>query len=187
MLKGEKGAFRESPAQILYFQLVAHARQPIFYQAFGVPDTVVGRFDMILLFVALVVRRLRGDALSEDARALADGLFDVLFADMDRSLREMGISDIRVGKKVKAMAQAFYGRSTAYDAALDGGEPLDEALRRNLYASTEVDEAMVQNMAAYIQRAMAGLEGHTLNRLIAGDPGFVPPTQGDVDPGGEEI
>jgi cytochrome b pre-mRNA-processing protein 3 len=187
MPKREKGAFQKSPAQILYFQIVAHARQPIFYQSFGVPDTVVGRFDMILLFVALVVRRLRGDAPSEDARTLADGLFDVLFADMDRSLREMGISDIRVGKKVKVMAQAFYGRSTAYDAALDGREPLGDALSRNLYASAEADKAVIKNMAAYIQRAMVGLEGHTLKRLIAGGPGFIPPTQGDVDPGGEEI
>lgn len=187
MPSGEKGASRQRPAQALYFQVVAHARHPVFYQAFGVPDTVVGRFDMILLLAALVVRRLRGAAPSEEARALADGVFDVLFADMDRSLREMGVSDIRVGKKVKAMAQAFYGRSRAYDAALDGGEPLDDVLRRNLYATAEADETAIQRMAAYIQRAMAGLDTHPLDRLIAGDPGFVRPSVTDVDPGADEI
>jgi cytochrome b pre-mRNA-processing protein 3 len=164
----------------LYYQIVAQARQPIFYREFLVPDTINGRFDMIIVLTALIVRRLRTEIKSDDAKILADKLFEVLFADMDRSLREMGVGDIRVGKKVKAMAQAYYGRSQAYDDALDGKEPLEAALARNLYGDPCAAEARdgappVHALADYIRNTVTSLETHPFEALMAGDPGISPP------------
>jgi cytochrome b pre-mRNA-processing protein 3 len=163
----------------LYYRIVAQARQPVFYRDYLVPDTINGRFDMIILLTALIVRRLRAESQSEDARALADGLFEVLFADMDRSLRELGVGDIRVGKKVKAMAKAYYGRSKAYDDALDGKQPLEAALARNLYGEPGAEDGApeVSALAAYVRQTMRSLESHTLEALMVGDPGIPAPSE----------
>lgn len=163
----------------LYYRIVAQARQPVFYRDFLVPDTLNGRFDMILLLTALIVRRLRAESHSKDARVLADGLFEVLFADMDRSLRELGVGDIRVGKKVKAMAKAYYGRSKAYDDALDGKQPLEAALARNLYGELRAEDGApeVPALAAYVRQTVTSLESHPLEALMAGDPGILAPSE----------
>ncbi len=112
------------------------ARQPFLFAACGIPDTRAGRFEAICLFVALLIRRLRQDA---DARgpALAQAVFDAMFADMDRSLRELGVGDLSVGKKNRELWEAFHGRARAYEAALaDGrcGDALPAAIGRNLFA-----------------------------------------------------
>ena len=100
----------------LYGAIVAQARDPRFYEAYGVPDTVLGRFDLIVLHLALVLRRLReGDA---SARTLAQGLFDAFCRDMDHNLREMGVGDQGVPRQMRRVGEAFYGRAQAYDAAL---------------------------------------------------------------------
>ena len=179
---GRSKSSRRRLAEDLYFRIVAVARQPVFYQEFAVPDTVNGRFDMIILLTALIVRRLRRDAQAVGAQELAFGLFDVLFADMDRSLRELGVGDIRIGKKVKAMAKAYYGRSKAYDDALDGKEPLAAALARNLYGDPQAGRAPAQAMAPYIQQAMTVLDQNPLKDLMAGDPGLFAPTDPGASP-----
>jgi cytochrome b pre-mRNA-processing protein 3 len=92
----------------LYHAIVAQARAPVFFAGFGVPDTFDGRFELIALHGYLVLNRLKaeGPRMAE----LAQELFDVMFADFDRGLREMGVGDLGVGRQVKTMAQAFYGR-----------------------------------------------------------------------------
>src|SRR3954447_23147148 len=114
--------FRRSPKPTiaaLYGAIVAQARLPRFYEEYGVPDTVLGRFDMVLLHVVLVLRRLRqGEARD---RALAQELFDAFCRDMDHNLREMGISDQGVPRQMRRVGEAFYGRAQAYDAALAEG------------------------------------------------------------------
>ena len=133
----------DSRADALYGQIVAQARQPVFYAQYGVADTAEGRFDMIVLHVVLTMRRLR--ETGADGRALAQTLFDTFFADMDRNLREMGASDLSVPKKVRAMVEAFYGRASVYDAAIEAGslEGMRAALDRNLFAGAAkgADEA----------------------------------------------
>src|ERR1043166_9623903 len=116
----------------LYGAIVAQARNTRFYEDLAVPDTVLGRFDMVLLHVVLVLRRLRE---GED-RALAQGLFDAFCRDMDHNLREMGISDQGVPKHMQRVGEAFYGRAQAYEAALGapGEGALSDALARNVYA-----------------------------------------------------
>src|ERR1700761_176269 len=104
---------REEMIDTLYAKAVAQARQPVFYAEREVPDTVDGRFDLLVLHVFLLLHRLGAEGKA--TKSLNQGLFDLMFADMDRSLREMGVSDMSVGKRVKDMARAFYGRVDAYE------------------------------------------------------------------------
>src|SRR5262245_48094906 len=96
----------------LYAAAIAQARQPVFYAGLRVPDTVDGRFELVALHVFLILQRLKSEP---EATPFAQALFDTMFADMDRNLREMGVGDLSVGKKVKAMAQGLYGRIAAYE------------------------------------------------------------------------
>jgi cytochrome b pre-mRNA-processing protein 3 len=129
--------FRRNPDQrtiaALYGAIVAQARTPAFYGAYGVPDTVLGRFDMVVLHAVLVVRRLRG---SGALQALGQGVFDAFCRDMDDNLREMGVSDVGVPRTMRRIGEAFYGRARAYETALlaDGDDALVAALMRNVYA-----------------------------------------------------
>lgn len=140
----------------LYDQVVSQSRQPVFYASFGVPDTLQGRFEVLVLHMFLVVRRLR--QAGAGGEALAQDLFDVMFANMDENLRGIGIGDLGVGRRVKKLARGFYGRSKAYEAALDGeAGSLAEALRRNLYAGREVEQAAILAMVDYVQAQAARL------------------------------
>ena len=164
----------QAPARGLYLSLVAQARQPGFYLQCGVPDTVDGRFDMILLHAFLVLRRLKRD--QSRTADLAQALFDMMFADMDRNLREMGVGDLAVGRRIKAMAAAFYGRIAAYQAGLDAGDPvLAEALKRNLYRKASPDATAIAAVAGYLRREARALDGQPLAGLMAGTVTFGPP------------
>ena len=114
--------FRRAPENnsiaLLYGAIVAQARTQAFYQSFGVPDTVTGRLEMILLHVALVFRRLNGGAERGSDRALGQAIFDLFCQDMDDNLREMGVGDLAVPRTMRRIGEAFYGRQAAYEAAL---------------------------------------------------------------------
>jgi len=116
---------------------------------------VDGRFDLLVLHVFLLMHRLGTEG--RETRSVNQGLFDLMFADMDRSLREMGVSDMSVGKRVKEMARAFYGRVDAYEPALNDLAKLEEALARNLYRGAEVKQSSLAAMAHYIQKQVAAL------------------------------
>src|SRR5262245_64999591 len=121
--------FRHTPQDriitSLYGTIVAQARLPAVYRSYGVPDTVNGRLEMIMLHAVLVLRRLEGEA--PPVRALGQQLFDRFCRDMDESLREMGVGDLAVPRKMRRIGEAFYGRQAAYQAALaapgDGPPP----------------------------------------------------------------
>lgn len=157
----------------LYGQIVAQARQPWLYDTAGVPDTLDGRFDMIVLHGFLIFDRLgQGD---QQAKALSQAVFDEMFRDMDRSLREMGASDIGVGPKVRRMAEVFYGRSRAYADALKlGGEAgrraLVSALARNVFAGR--DEAAAVVLADYVLGEHRALALRPVEQLLSGEAGF---------------
>jgi cytochrome b pre-mRNA-processing protein 3 len=117
--------------EAIYGMIVAQAREPAFYADLHVRDTVNGRFDMLLLHLWLVLRRLKSVAGGE---RLSQGLFDHFCGDMDDNLREMGVGDLTVPKRMQAFGEAFYGRTAAYDLALeDGDEALAQALSRNVF------------------------------------------------------
>ncbi len=162
----------ESPAAKLYTAVVAQARQPGFYIERGVPDSLDGRFDLLVLHTFLVLRRLSG--LGAQGQAIAQELSDIVFADMDGNLREIGVGDLGVGKKIKAMAKAFFGRLTVYEAALNASDDtsLTDALTRNLYGTVaQPDPAAAAWMAGYMRRADAALAGQG-EGLLAGRVDF---------------
>src|SRR5215211_4097549 len=112
----------ERPGFMLYTAAVAAARDPWFFgRGIGVPDTLDGRFDLVGLHVGVLIRRLHRDPDPRGAEA-AQAVFDAMFSDMDMNLREMGVGDLSVGKRVKRMWEAFNGRATAYARAIDAGD-----------------------------------------------------------------
>lgn len=180
--------FRRKPHERAGFQLycaaVAAARQPWLFEALGVPDTLDGRFDAVGLHVALLVRRLRQDAAPEGG-PLAQAVFDAMFADMDVNLREMGVGDLSVGKRVKAMWTAWHGRAKAYEAALDAGDEaaLAAALQKNLWredpagAGPRPAAAVAAQHAAAVARALAG---QPFAALLSGEVAFPAPAGADA-------
>jgi cytochrome b pre-mRNA-processing protein 3 len=109
-------------AATLYGAIVAQAREPALYARLGVPDTVSGRFEMLVLHVFLVIRRLRDGGAT--GAALGQAIFDAFCTDMDRSLREFGVGDLGVPKRMRQMGEAFYGRTRAYGEAVDAGDAI---------------------------------------------------------------
>lgn len=162
-------------ARRIYLRVVEQSRLPAFYVVCGVGDTPDGRFDMIALHAALILRRLKRDG--DSTAELAQEIFDLMFADMDQNLREMGVGDIGVGKRVKGMAQGFYGRLAAYDAGLEesGNEELMGALRRNLFRKRSPASLQVAAVANYMRRETASMDAQATESFIAGTVSFGPP------------
>ena len=159
---------RRDVAEQLYRDLVNQARMPVFYRELGVPDTPEGRFEMVGLHVALL-RRLR--AAGTPGRALAQELFDVMFADMDESPRHLGIGELSIGKQIKRLAGHFYARLRALDHAL-GTVPaalLAPMLRTNVYHGGIAPGArQLDALAGYVVAAERGLRGQRSEDLLAG-------------------
>ncbi len=171
------GLLRRRPYERTGFELygaaVAAARAPEFYLDMGVPDTAAGRFELVSLHVGVLIRRLRGFA-DKPAQELAQSVFDAMFSDMDVNLREMGIGDLSVGKRVKQLWEGFHGRAQAYAAALDAGDMagLEAALGRNVWAGHPPPEGAPARLAARAL-AMAGvLEGQAFADFAAGRATF---------------
>src|SRR5581483_7611762 len=135
---------RSDTINALYGVIVAQARSPGFYRDYAVPDTVNGRLEMILLHVFLFFRRVRGE--DESMRQTGQEVFDLFCRDMDNNLREMGVGDLSVPKRMRQIGEAFYGRAKAYDAALvaEQDTALTEALLRNVYSGAQQHAAAAQ-------------------------------------------
>ena len=161
-----QNAAREA-ADRAYRCVVEQSREPVFFTEYGVPDTLDGRFELICLHAFLYLHRLKVER--PRANQLCQGFFDRMFADFDRALREMGVGDLSVGKQVRLMARAFYGRICAYEEALGGGEEaLRSALARNLFG-TVFDPALVAHeMSQYVQKAVRKLDRQSTPELLAG-------------------
>ncbi|MCW5773204.1 MAG: ubiquinol-cytochrome C chaperone family protein [Rhodospirillaceae bacterium] len=158
-------------ASALYAAAVAQARRPEFYTVIGVPDTLDGRFDMIVLHIHLLCRRLATHDAGPGGGELAQALFDAMFADMDRNLREMGVGDPSIPRRIKAMAKAFYGRGQAYEGALAGGDAaLTAALARNIFNAESAPGAAA--LAGYVRRAIAAIGSATPAAFAAGQIAF---------------
>jgi cytochrome b pre-mRNA-processing protein 3 len=165
----------------LYTRSVQAARDPLYFQRLGVPDTLDGRFDLVGLFAALLIRRLR--ALPAPGPALAQAVFDAMFADMDFSLREIGVGEMSVGKKMREMWEAFHGRAMAYEAPLAAADApaLAEALGRNVWrGAPPAGAAPALALAALAQdRTLAGQD---LPQFLRGDAHFLPASAALSDP-----
>jgi len=168
-----KRLFNRSPQpdRRCYEAIVAAARHPAFYANWGVADTLDGRFDMVALHTYLVLDRLKGGE-----PRFRQALVDEFFRDMDRSLRELGVGDVSVGKKVRKMAEVFYGRVAAYDAALAGqGDALVAAVARNVFPDDPQAEGAVP-LAAYVQDQRNHLAAQDPAAIAGGHVTFKEPT-----------
>lgn len=155
-----------------YIATVEQARQPEFFESWSVPDSAIGRFDVIALHCFLVLHRLKGEV---SAQKFSEAYCETLFDDMDRNLREMGVGDLSVGKKVRKLAEGFFGRAAAYENALDEGEDrLHEVLQRNLFAEADPGDAVLRRLADYVRRNVGVLAEQEVSALIEGRIEFAP-------------
>jgi cytochrome b pre-mRNA-processing protein 3 len=159
---------REKREKRLYEAIVAAARHVRFYEDMGVADTIDGRFEMVVVHLFLVLNRLKGEGVED----LRQNLTDEFFADMDRSLRELGVSDVAVGRKVRKIAESYYGRVTAYDKALSAGpEVLAQAISRNIYPDGASEES-IGAMTSYFGNAAKILGAISLKQILLGELRF---------------
>jgi cytochrome b pre-mRNA-processing protein 3 len=174
--------FRRNPhartIHALYGAIVAQARSATFYADYRVPDTVEGRFDLIVLHLVLLLNRLgqRADAGRGLGQALlGQELFDAFCRDLDANLREMGVGDLAVPKRMQAFAEAFYGRQAAYLAALGAADQrvFEKALARNIFAAG--NEAGAAQLARYARAAVTRLDAQDDGALIRGELVFPSP------------
>ena len=161
-----------------YTAIMAQARKPDHYGAGAVPDSFDGRFDMLAIHVHLVLRRLRSEGVARDD--IGQALFDMFFRDMDQAMREAGVGDLGVGKKIRKMAQAFYGRAAAYDEAMGKAAPakadaktmtaLSAVLQRNLYpeADDDADKEKLNALATDLLDLESRLADAKLEDILAG-------------------
>ncbi len=156
----------------LYGAAVAAARDPFLYTDAGVPDTLDGRFDAISLHVFLLIQRLNRE--TEPGPALAQAVFDAMFADMDINLREMGVGDMSVGKRNRAMWEAFHGRAAAYTAAWTDDAALAAALARNVWRGGEPPAGSAAALCRIARGQDRALAAQDLASLTKGTVHFLP-------------
>lgn len=153
---------KNEPIEALYRRVVEASRRPHLYESLGIPDTAEGRFESLTLHAVLVLRRLK--ALPAPADDVGQSFVDVLFRELDAALRVLGVGDLSVGKRIKKLAQAFYGRAASYEAALAAsiGEALEEALVRNVLG----ENGRPAELAADIRHLDATLATWSLDDLL---------------------
>lgn len=158
------------PVLAIYSAIVAQSRQPGFYADWLVPDTVTGRFDMISLHMALLFRRLRNE--TGRSKNFSQAVFDLFFQDMDRSLREMGVGDIGVPKRIQKMGNIFFGLLAALSEPMDrnDAEALALVLSRNIFDGATGQN--VRSLAEYLLHQDRALASNTASNIIAGRIAF---------------
>lgn len=147
----------------LYLAAMEQSRQPILYSEYGVPDTMIGRYDSLLLHLFLILNRLQD---FEDTGDLSQDIFDFCFADMDQSLRESGVGDMGVSKRMKKMMIAFNGRMHAYQASLSGAEDMKQALMRNIYGDSDLNESDLNGLYDYMTRQQRNLVAMDYDQIL---------------------
>jgi cytochrome b pre-mRNA-processing protein 3 len=162
----------------LYGMIVAQARSPAFYVGYGVPDTVAGRLDMIVLHLVLLVRQLSKDHgnVPGAVSPLGQQLFDRFCRDIDDNFREMGVGDLAVPKEMQRVAEAFYGRAKVYESALadPSATPLEAAVTRNVFGVTEPPVG-ARRLAAYMREVSRRLDEQESDALARAELEFPDP------------
>jgi len=164
---------KQTPAEILFAAVVEASRQPALYEEYGVADTVDGRFEMLAMHLFACVHALtRGE---ESDPELARQTAEVFVQEMDATFRDIGISDKRIPRRVKALFSTYGGRLGAYGSALSGeGGTLEEAIRRNIFEE-EADPALSARLAAYLRGVLDALEAAPVSAFREGRPPFPDP------------
>ncbi len=169
-----RGRDRSRQGAWIYNAIVEQSRRPEFYESFDVPDTLDGRFDLIVLHAGLYLPRLK--TVRTTGKGLAQATFDQMFANLEANLRELGVGDMGVPRRVKGMLSAFYGRAAAYDTALRQGDvsALRAALQRNVYRGGAVPQPKLDALSTYVRAAVEALKAADDAEIVAGT--FVWPT-----------
>jgi cytochrome b pre-mRNA-processing protein 3 len=156
--------------EALYEAAVRQARQPDFYGALAVPDTTEGRFELYSLHLVLLLHRLKGQGSS--ATETAQALFDTYLGALDNALREMGVGDLTVPKKMRRLGEAFYGRATQYEAILAAGDrnELVGLLQRTVFDGAGAETC--GKLADYVLEASAGLARQPLEAVLQAKPAW---------------
>ena len=164
----------KAAGKALYAAVVDRARRKVLYEDFGAPDTVEGRFELYTLHVVLLLDRLRGQG--QQAAETAQALFDAYVKALDDALREMGVGDLSVGKKMRKLGEAFYGRVKSYEAAFEAlpeGAALEALIGRTVYAGAEAN--LAPRLAGYVQAERSGLAAGPLEPLLQGQVTWATP------------
>ena len=160
-------------AKKLYKKAVGQARQPVFYLSLQIPDSPRGRFDLIVLHTFLILHILKNKAFS-DSEKLAQDLFDIMCSDIENNLREMGVSDQRIGKNVESLADQIYAKILVYDNAIlrSNKEKLKQTILENLYQGIAGANASVKIMVNYFLKEVSSLEKIPEQELLSGRISF---------------
>jgi cytochrome b pre-mRNA-processing protein 3 len=169
MLRKEKPY--EQEAKTLYAQCLHTVRQPFFYTDYGVDDSMEARFDLLTLHCFLIINRTLAEP-DFDAKPLNQTLFDIMFADMDQTMREMGIGDMGIPKRMKKMMTGFNGRMHSYESACaaQGNAALTEAINRNIYAGASPDHA--KKLAHYTKKQQKHLKALPIETILKAESLF---------------
>lgn len=164
----------EQKANDVYGKALSHVRQSSFYEEYEVPDTLDGRFDLLILHAFLVVNRMNAE--DEQGHDFNQELFDAMFADIDQTLREIGIGDTGIPKHMRRMMRGFNGRMHTYAEALDSEKSLQQSLSRNLYGTHEdVSDQVLSKMAVYVLDNVSLLEKLSGEQVMNGQFSFKAP------------
>ena len=156
----------------IYEKVVSISRKKFFYRDLEVPDTLDGRFDMLILFTIIVVYKLT--LIKPKGNDLAQELFDFLFKDLDRSLRELGAGDIGVANRIKKMSSAYLGRQKSYCEAFDSNDldNLIKSLNNNVYRNVIVDKEKIKLLALFSFQVVKKLNNYQEHEILEGNFDF---------------
>ncbi len=177
-LLSQKGRVRHAQAKKLYQEVLRQSRNPVFYTSYSIPDTIEGRFEMVSLHGGLIVNRLCRPDMGLEGRKLAQAFFDVMFKNIDWAIRENGVGDLAVPRRIKKMMSEFKGRAIAYDEAAkdDKNGSIVHVLLRNVYGqeSSRPSQDTIELMADYIHTSVITLDKSSLSDLYQGNIRFAP-------------
>ena len=165
----------------LFQTVIDQSRNPLFYSDLAVEDSIDGRFDLMALNMAFVLDKLDTHNEEDGVPELKRILQEIMFDNWDLRLREIGVGDLGVGKKIKVMAEAFYGRMVVYQDLFKSHdiEGMSDALSRNLYRGEDVDQGIIDQMVSYSFNQLDYIKKQSLEMLISGEVDFLSPGNTD--------
>jgi len=169
-----KKSTNASVPQQIYGGLMTHARSPLFFETMGVPDTVMGRFDMLAMHVYLLARRLKNEP-DTIAGSLGQDIFDLFVADVERALRQLGIGDTTVPKRKKKLIHSFYAQIDDFDPPLDKHDTLDLQAKVKARYLNDAEKGDAKGLADYMIKTDANLQSQSLKNIMDGQVSWTIP------------
>ena len=158
-------------AHQLFLNVIEQSRNDKFYKNYGVEDSLDGRFDLMTMHMSIILNKLEQHSEINDAKIVRRNLQEIMFDNLDLSLREIGVGDLGVGKKIKVMAEAFYGRIAVYQSLLNSNNQgeLSDALERNLYRGKDLDDKILPEMVKYVFSQWDNVHEQSIEKIVKGN------------------